>query len=435
VKKLFLLLIILLPLGLAACNNEEYANDEDYVAITTPPPDAPVATGFADDVLALAMHMRRNHIGLQIGIFGDNATALTQRQAIFAEIAEETDDLNEFLFAMQWFLTPIGDTILNSYLLNRIIGNEFIGVNLQADIDRNMIYVPDGNRQLQVLSIGGLYIADLSEVAQSLSVFANVFQFTRELPAILRSVAFLEYVHAETDNGAYIVVLLYGDERIELRAYPRDDSFERLAGITPAPNFIIHTEMIDNIMGIVFPRFERDPAIAIAESAIAMQVERGNTDFILDLRGSIGGDLEIAAGLIRAMGIQTPLFYSVRFTLPGVGDTSEHIRSNPITNPNDVRIAVLTDVNTRGEALRLAAWIQDLGFGLVIGEPPAASPSDFIRPIYGLTLPYSGITLYHASLFWMRPGRNVSPTVLMPNIRTHAGLALSTALDFFADTY
>ena len=95
-------------------------------------------------------------------------------------------------------------------------------------------------------------------------------------------------------------------------------------------------------------------------------------------------------------------------------------------------VAVLTNARTYSSARMMAAWVQDGGFGVVIGEPSSNAPTAFGNMI-GLTLPHSRINLSVSFTLWLRPDSNADQTTIWPDTQINHHQALEAALVFFKE--
>ena len=78
----------------------------------------------------------------------------------------------------------------------------------------------------------------------------------------------------------------------------------------------------------------------------------------------------------------------------------------------------------------MATWVQDGGFGVVIGEPSSNSPSAF-GDMLVMTLPYTNIQMRVSYSKFLRPDTDADQRTLWPDIPMEPHLALETAVEFF----
>jgi len=213
-------------------------------------------------------------------------------------------------------------------------------------------------------------------------------------------------------------------------------------------DFIIRYEIIDDIFVIDLRTFSNVPPPLLAEvvQSIEAAVANDTRKFIIDLRGNGGGSSAVGEQLLRAMGITIPQFggimrtnslaveqFGLWYLRPLNFFGIEYIRMAPSvassSNPNNVFVSVLTDTNTFSSATWMATWVQDGGFGNIIGSPSRNAPTSFGDTVW-YTLPYSGIGGSTSFWQWLRPDENANPTVLMPDILVHPGEALEVALEY-----
>jgi len=210
--------------------------------------------------------------------------------------------------------------------------------------------------------------------------------------------------------------------------------------------FIIRHEMIDDIFFIDLRVFIYGEHITETVQAIEVAIENGTREFVIDLRGNSGGSSWAGERLLGAMGITIPQhgmlvrtsqlaieqggmwhlgilnWFGVDYIImPPTIDTA--------SNPDDILVSVLTDASSYSSAMWMASWVQDGGFGNVIGSPSRNAPTSFGN-VLQYTLPYSGIEGAISYVQWLRPDENANPLVLMPDILVHPKDALDVALEY-----
>jgi len=80
----------------------------------------------------------------------------------------------------------------------------------------------------------------------------------------------------------------------------------------------------------------------------------------------------------------------------------------------------------------MGVWVQDGGFGNIIGSPSSNSPTNFGDWGGSLDLPYSRTYVSFISFTrWLRPDEDADPVTLWPDIMVSPGEdALDAALEF-----
>jgi len=76
-------------------------------------------------------------------------------------------------------------------------------------------------------------------------------------------------------------------------------------------------------------------------------------------------------------------------------------------------------------------WVQDGGFGNVIGSPSRNAPTSFGNT-RSHTLPYSDIWFMLSYNKWLRPDVNADPDAVVPDILVDPAYALDVALAYLA---
>ncbi|MCL2202908.1 MAG: S41 family peptidase [Defluviitaleaceae bacterium] len=189
------------------------------------------------------------------------------------------------------------------------------------------------------------------------------------------------------------------------------------------------------------------------ELAIEAAIADGIRNFIFDLRDNPGGSLDIIHGLFNAMDLQLPekgvilrlnennrtwltstlhrpIFSHLLYA--DVADNA-YLYGPPImekNNPHNISLAVLTSERTFSAGVYFATRVADSGFGIVIGEPSATSPSGAGGGT-NVMLPASGLVVRVTYMHFLRPDTSADPLVLWPDIMVNEWEALDAALAFF----
>jgi len=315
----------------------------------------------------------------------------------------------------------------------------------------------------QVLAIGGVPVEEIFAVVDSYYGAYNYFGAQRARGRYSRYQLMLQLAGANLymRAGELVVdltVLQNGAQRVmEVGFTPQHPSAYRLPSYDP--EYRVRWErMRDDVMyislqgGLVLNEYVFEAAAAI-EQALA----DGVRNFIIDLRNSRGGSPAVATTLFNAMGVTPPgtghfirtnetlLYWAERDNgMPGfhsiehltwddfAGRDYIYVPRNPgqAANPYGVFIVALTSERSFSAAPTFAAEIADSGFGMVIGEPSASSPTGVG---YGMIIwpSDSMIQLRPHFHFIMRPDANADQLVLWPDILVYEWYALEAALEFF----
>jgi len=188
----------------------------------------------------------------------------------------------------------------------------------------------------------------------------------------------------EGPEGSHVDVILFrgGDEKKVSLSIPRA-RFE-----APGPS----TRWERDVAVVVIPAFTRTTADSLRQ-AVEEANRRGISRLVLDLRGTIGGDLAAAvtpASLFVGKGL-VARGVSRRVTLPSLEATGERLWKG--------RTVVLIDDATGGAAEVFAAALHDRGEAVTVGETTVG-----MAIVQKLVPTQSGGTLY------MTVGRYVSPS-------------------------
>ena len=103
--------------------------------------------------------------------------------------------------------------------------------------------------------------------------------------------------------------------------------------------------------------------------------------------------------------------------------------STSSVNANDVFVSILTNHGTYSSATMMAYWVQDGGFGNVVGAPSANAPSAFGDMLL-FYLPYTGLQARVSHARFMRPDANADQSVLWPDIMVDPADALEAAIEY-----
>ena len=260
-----------------------------------------------------------------------------------------------------------------------------------------------------------------------------------------------------TDNRIVIVVESPGGvEETELYFEMPQPSpaFTTLEDAAAWMDFIIRDEMIGgDIFFIDFRSFVLGCHIDETAARIEQAIENGVRKFIVDLRDNGGGFIIAGEQLLAAMGICAPWDGGIRRFNPLIINTlresgrrlplpfplmrvltlfADGITNEPSThsvNANDVFVSILTNNFTFSAAIVMASWVQDGGFGNIIGAPSGHAPSAF-GGVLRFDLPYTRLQVSVSHSRFLRPDVNADQMILWPDIMVDPADALEVAIEY-----
>jgi len=397
----------------------------DFTDIEMPPPS------LASDALYLVELIENTHpIFVIEGWLPPNYE--TMRDEFLARSRDESISNQDFIFAMLHYFTALRDGHMN--ILATAISS-YLDINWQVQNDRLFLLDEDGMAYgVYVNQIGGTSVSEIFATIARYYYSENEFALENSRNRFSAAYEIISRAGGNIDND--MVQLNLSDGTVMSTTF-----VER----NPVNNeFIMRHEMIGDIFLLDIRTFTDVPQQLTEETVQVIEnaIESGTRHFIIDVRGNNGGSSWVAQQLLNAMGIRIPQVGAIeRFSqhdgmwhfgiLNSLGfDYSEMSpRLATSRNRNDVHVSVLTDAGSFSTAMWMAMWVQDGGFGNVIGSPSRNAPTSFgnVR-IY--SLPYSDIWFAVSSIKWMRPDANNNPTVLMPDILVEAHNALEVALEY-----
>jgi|GEM_PF-387829 len=371
------------------------------------------------------------------------------------ETAAQVDNMTDAAFAMQRFVRVLQDGHMS------IAGRQFFG-NAFADIhwvfvDGSLFLLDDeGEVDAEVIEIGGISVADVFETIETYFFSENAIDRQLNYEIMARSRGIHRRAGIDVSDGTIAITIEYDGEPMEVYVDYRA-GWHQINENTPDYNYIIrYEEMDDDIFFISLRMFQFDqPYHQQTIEAIENAIESGTRHFILDLRDNGGGNSMVGQELLEAMGITVPSFgvYRRISTLAQEQRSGEFIsadtfeywlenhygeiifESEPTTetaaNPNDVVVAVLTNAFTYSSATMTSVWVQDGGFGVIIGEPSSNAPSPF-GDMLTFRLPHSHALVAVSYSWFVRPDVEADQNTLWPDIPVRQDLALEAALEFFA---
>ncbi|MCL1997423.1 MAG: S41 family peptidase [Turicibacter sp.] len=377
----------------------------------------------------------------------------------FLEYASRPDiTVTDFGFAAMRYITTLQDghmsgnvSIRNEHgSLERLAQGRILDVSWTVQ-DGNF-FLEDGS---QVLEIGGIPVAEIIAIIDRYYFHENEFYRDFNYSSFSRFSGNIERAGGEVLEDS-IALTLYENGAVVTRFFPYTDLPLWGGGVFNflANDFIIRHEMIDDIFYIDFRMFVVGDHITETAAAISQAVANGTRHFIIDLRGNGGGNGAAGERLLEAMGLDFSLGSFVhrvnplaansvangghsRFDFPiwgllGVDYLTLEWDMPENGNPNNVFVSVLTDVYTYSSATWFAWWVQDGGFGNIIGSPSRNSPNMFGNMVR-LTLPYSELYLEASYGYFMRADVNADPHVLWPDIMVDPAYALEVAVEFLQE--
>ena len=413
-------------------------------------------TGFAADAVYLVELIEATHpIFVVDGWLGDDYEDIRDE---FLEYALNPDITRfDFTFAAARYITTLRDGHMRWALRDSedawgfaIMGRP-LAVSLEAQSDMLFMLDTDENgavTRAQVTSVGGVPVAD---------VFAVVYRYfyaENEPDHYFQRGWFTRYENIITRAGGEIAgdvvtVTIYENGETTIIEVP----FRHIddAVYVDDADFIIRYEIIDDIFLIDLRQFIDGEHITHTVTAIEQAIEDGINKFIVDLRDNPGGDSTAGSRLLQAMGLAVPHYGVIRrlsdvfFTTPILRDIymhylvqftqgREYVRHEPLIhddgNRHNVFVSVLTNTITYSSATMMGVWVQDGGFGNIIGSPSMNAPNCFGSWMGPVTLPYSGIAVWLSSSQFLRPDVNADPTTLWPDIMVDPAEALEVAIEY-----
>ena len=410
--------------------------------------------GFAGDAVHMVRTIEQTHpiflpIDQMYGLLPDDYEEIREWFLSYAQNPDIT--VTDFIFAAMRYITTLHDGHMSGSVVVRGESGQYtwaveaVGNVLYAmwDARDGGLFFEDGS---QVLEIGGVSVAEIMDVIDRYFFHENEFYRDFTHTRIFRRTSIIERAGGEVfENGAYII--LYYDGNLSTKFI----EFWLPTAVDDGMGFIIRHEMIDDIFFIDFRSFIRGTHINETAAAISRAVAEGTRNFIIDLRGNGGGDSRAGESLLQAMGITVPrgsfihrvnrlaansladgghgLIYFPLLGLFGIDYLYWESNTPENNNPNDVFVSVLTDVLTYSSATMFAYWVQDGGFGNIIGSPSRNSPNAFGNMVW-LTLPYSELMIRVSYSHFMRPDASADPNVLWPDIIVDPADALYVAIEY-----
>jgi len=425
-------------------------NNSHPVQISGTSIDMSGLSGFAADAFYLVQMVEQVHpIFIIEGYLPDNYEAVRDEFLLYAQ---GNITRREFAFASWRYVTALKDGHMTGFQLFSSLFDALQGDLLDISWlaqDGDLFLAEQDGSLSRVLEIGGVSPHDIFALMDSFIYSENFVDRDRVLALHLRYIGFIELAGGEIiDNTTVITVERDGEVSTITVAF----DFLQQGGGTGAnrPEFVIRHELMDDVFFIDFRMFVPDSGIYETINAVEQAIENGTRKFIIDLRGNPGGNSWHGQRLLSAMGITVPQFGGVRrfsdlFADTAMLSTFERLQARLISpfvrglmyspstaaasNPNDVFVSVLTDRFTYSSATMMAVWVQDGGFGNIIGGISSNAPSAF-GDMLSFELPYSeiGVRVSHAR--FLRPDASADQSTLMPDILVDPTDALDVALEF-----
>jgi len=405
----------------------------DFTNVEVYPP------GFATDALYLVRLIENTHpIFVIEGWLPSNYEVIRDEFLDYTRTHNESLTRQDFAFAMLRYFTALRDGHMN---ILAALTTEYLDIQWQAQNERLYLLNSNGTiSDVEVIEIGGIPVSRIFATIARYYYSENEFALENSRNRFSRAYEIITRAGGNTDNG--VVQLTLSDngnistENAVLTERSPDDADYYIDIVTIGDVFVLDIRTFINV-----PSHATELAVQSIESAVS----GGTRKFIIDVRGNNGGSSWVAQRLLNAMGIRTPEVGSVeRFSqrdgmwhfgiLYSLGfDYSQMSPSiNPSRNRNDVFVSVLTDAGTFSTAMWMGMWVQDGGFGNVIGSPSRNAPTSFGNT-RAHALPYSDIWFMLSYNKWLRPDVNASQTVLMPDILVDSDYALDVAIEHFGN--
>ena len=426
----------------------------DTVEITRTLPDdffaAQNAKGYGADALYLVRAVESAHpIFLMENLLPDDYEAVRDD---FLAYAKEDIAEKDFIFAANKYVKTLRDGHVsnNFYTENGHGGMMYIlekggVVDVEFSEMDDTLRITDeahGLDHAEVTAIGGAPTSDILETIDAYFYFENAIDRRYKYAEFARYVDVIEKAGGRISDGFVEIAARnqHIEYAIDMSASLATSSQERLGH-----DYIVRHEMMGDVFFIDLRRFADGEHINQTMDAMKAAIAGGTRKFIIDLRGNPGGSSSVGIKLLSALGVDVPsdgAIMRISDAAAENGDWYMHplkalgyncIRVQPRIpdnlNPNGVFVSVLIDAESYSSAAGLAGWVQDGGFGNIIGSPSRNAPNAF-GDILPVTLPYSGIYSGISYTQWLRPNENADPLVLRPDIITEDKDALEAALEF-----
>ena len=336
----------------------------------------------------------------------------------------------EFAFAIQRFFTVLQD----GHMANRInMTGSFLNVSWIANSDG--LFLVDGMYTVaEVIYIGGVPVPDVFAQVDR-HYFAENEADRLWLHALhSRDRIILSMAGAEVGAQVELTLLCNNGEQQSKAVNFSSMTATEGGGYTWQPEYIIRYEVIDGIFYISLREFRfHQPYHNQTVEAIKRAVAGGARKFIVDLRGNPGGNSVVGQELLEAMGITVPSHGAYRRIsdlalaqrpwlqyFAGEDWIFHAPNSETASNPNDVFVMTLTDALTYSSATMFGTWVQDGGFGAIMGQPSRNSPSMF-GDMLNYRLPISGFNISISHTRFLRPDPYANQYVLYPDFFAHCG--------------
>ena len=366
----------------------------------------------------------------------DYATIRDEYLRITSDIMTETG----FIFATRKYIKVLCDGHMITF--GRGWGAELDYFENDLIFRNGSLYLKDELADNELLAIGGVPIAQILALIDEYTYFENEAEKYRQyaIQARERDLLALAGANMSEDSVELSLRSTNGSESKKEISFKKSSYFVELSNRVQY-EYIIRTEMMDDVMYIDLRSFTLDKSIDETAEAIKEQISKGTKKFIFNLIGNNGGNSTVGNQLLDAMDITIPSYGGyIRFSELSKGREYEesegflHEKPDPTTaqNPNDVSIIVLTNANTYSSATMFGIWVQDGNFGKIIGEPSANAPTSF-GDILFFQLPVLNIHVAVSYKMFLRPDFNANQNTLIPDILVPAEDALQKALDYLKE--
>ena len=416
-------------------------------------------TGYGRDATRIVRRIERIHpIFIVEGYLPADYVAIRDE---FIAVAENTTCRQEFIFAAYRYVKSLQDGHMTGFGLFGIGG--MTGGHLVVDWEMydSRLFLSDenGSTEVEVIEIGGVVPTTVFGIVDEYVFAENQVYREWNHARYARYGPMIEMAGGEVLVDRVMLTLQEGDEismlEVELEVFEAPTEPFSMSALAASYEFVVRHEVLDDgIFFIDLRIFYIDDSIMRTAEYIEQAIANGYRKFIVDLRGNGGGNSMAGEILLQAMGITVPSSGIVRRLSPFMLESAvEHNLVSPLermiisavsvfadgmtmmptvetaTNPNDVFVSVLTDNNTYSSATMMAYWVQDGGFGNLIGQPSRNAPSSF-GDMLTFTLPYSGLEARVSHAQFLRPDTNADQDTLWPDIIVEPEEALAVALEY-----
>lgn len=337
----------------------------------------------------------------------------------FLSKAATSMTVDDFTWLVREYLSSLGDGHTFTLLFG---GGDYLDIRWQASGNDLYLLNDDGTRSdQQVVAIGGTPVQNVFRTIAKYYCYENDsgMNFNNSQMSVEKSVLGLAGVKCDTNQ---ITITIKSQNKLIYKNVPFVSPNDKKASSKQDVNSY---KMIGDVFYINFRTCELDSDLSNVIHQLQLEIAKGVSKVIIDIRKNLGGDSIAGQKLLESMNMDIPQYGCYIRYSPLAKQQRNYAKQDGVDSfpPNlnlakqnpQISLAVLTGESTFSSATMLGVWVQDGKLGKIIGQASMNSPSSY-GDILQFQLKNSGIQCEVSHKRFLRPDTKNNQKILQPDI-------------------